>query len=328
MREYILRKLLARRGYLFRPTSHAAILALSFAILFLGGAGGNIILGRGVAQGPDYLPEEDDTLEHVIITRTAVPEGRANDGVIAYTVKEGDTLSEIGEKFRVSTESIRYANSLSDVHSLKIGQDLTIPPISGVIATVTADDTVESLAQKFSVSPQAIVDFNYLQEPFILEVGQEIVIPDADIPTPQPTAPTPSGQQSNLATGPAQPGVSGTGNFIWPSDHRYVTQYFTGYHPAIDIAKFSALYAADGGTVIEAATSGWNWGYGKYVKIDHGNGYTTMYAHMSELHVSVGSVVGRGQTIGLMGNTGRSFGTHVHFVVQYNGQYINPLSVL
>ncbi len=326
VREFLVKLLLTKRGYIFRPVSHITVLTLSFSLIFLGGAGGNIILGRGVAKS--HYQVADDTVKRVIITRTEIPEGRTGEDVIRYTVKDGDTMTDLGEKFRISTESIRYANNLSDIHSLTVGQELIIPPISGVVTTVKEGDSVESLASKYKVSPQVIVDFNYLQEPYVLALGQEIVIPDADIPPPvSPTTPTSPGEISNVASAPST-GVAGSGSFTWPTDNRYITQYFSYFHPAIDIAKNSPIYAADGGTIVEVATSGWNWGYGQYVKIDHGNGYTTMYAHLSAVYVSVGEVVGRGQNIAMMGNTGRSFGTHLHFVVQYNGGYINPLSVL
>lgn len=326
-RERFLFSLVKRKSALPYISGHLGIFAIMAVLLFVSGAGGNVILGYGEAQAP--IQAETGTLERVIITRTQVPDGRVAEGVIEYVVKDGDTVSGIGEKFRVSGESIRYANNLDNVHSLGIGQKLVIPPISGVVAKVKEGDTIEKLAAQFSVSPQAIVDFNYLQEPFSLTEGQEIVIPDASIPTPAPKPVSSASGPGGVASAPARAGVEGSGNFLWPTNERYITQYFSGYHPALDIAKPSPIYASDGGTIIEASSDGsWNYGYGNYVKIDHGNGYTTMYAHLQDLYVGVGDVVGRGQSIAMMGNTGRSFGTHVHFIVQLNGQYINPLSVL
>ena len=84
--------------------------------------------------------------------------------------------------------------------------------------------------------------------------------------------------------------------------------------------------AADGGTVIFAGYN--SGGYGNLVKIDHGNGYVTCYAHNNSLCVSVGDKVYKGQVIAKMGSTGRSTGTHCHFEIQKNGTAVNPMNYL
>jgi len=104
---------------------------------------------------------------------------------------------------------------------------------------------LEDLAVKYGVSTQVIVDFNYLEEPFDLKEGMELTIPNAKIPAPapvtQPFLAGPSGVQSAPAGA-----ASGSGNFIWPIDSNYITQYFRSYHPALDIAKNSGpLYITD-----------------------------------------------------------------------------------
>jgi murein DD-endopeptidase MepM/ murein hydrolase activator NlpD len=76
-------------------------------------------------------------------------------------------------------------------------------------------------------------------------------------------------------------------------------------------------------------SSGWNnWGYGYRVVIDHGNGYSTTYNHLSVISVRSGQVVGKGQQVGLMGSTGRSTGPHLHFEILRGGSYVNPLGAL
>ena len=99
------------------------------------------------------------------------------------------------------------------------------------------------------------------------------------------------------------------------------------YHRGIDIARPSnyTLKAADNGTVTYA---GWDGSYGNKVVINHNNGYETVYAHLSSIGVSVGQVVAQGAKIGVMGSTGNSTGTHLHFEVLKNGALVNPLSVL
>lgn len=124
-----------------------------------------------------------------------------------------------------------------------------------------------------------------------------------------------------------------TGMFCWPVVDLYrVTSPFghrrMGYHRGIDISGANAsgklIVAGAAGTVVAA---GWNnQGYGNYVKINHGNGVETLYAHMlnDSIMVNVGDKVQRGQTIGRVGNTGNSFGAHLHFEVRINGNRINP----
>ena len=129
--------------------------------------------------------------------------------------------------------------------------------------------------------------------------------------------------------------IVGTGSFIWPSaSSTYVTSAFgprthplTGEynnHLGIDISAGANtdVLAADGGTVI---TAGWHWSYGNYIEIDHGNGYTTLYAHNNSLLVSVGNTVEQGQRIALVGSTGSSDGNHIHFEVKLNGSRVDPL---
>lgn len=329
LRGYILHKLLWKRGTLFRPTSHAFVLTLASMVVIVGGgfSTSSIILGQGVAQESSFTNDSDGILSADITPETKLPEDRPREEPIEYVVAGDDTLTSIGEKFRVSIETIRYANNISNIDQLQIGQKLIILPVSGLRHKVKEGETVESIATKYAVAPQAIVDFNYLEEPFLLQAGQELTIPNAQIPEPPKPPVTPGPYYSVIPDVSLDGAPVGSGQFVWPANTHYITQYFRAYHPALDIANESPIYASDGGRVVEAAYGGWNYGYGKYIKIDHGNGYSTMYAHLAEVYVSVGEDVSRGQTIGYMGCTGRCWGTHVHFVVQYNGQYIDPLSI-
>lgn len=123
-------------------------------------------------------------------------------------------------------------------------------------------------------------------------------------------------------------GYVGTGNFIWPMPgYTYLTCYFgDGGHRGIDIAGGDIygqpIVAADGGTVLYA---GWNDSYGWCVFIDHGNGFETRYAHMSELGTESGAAVEQGQVIGYVGSTGNSTGPHLHFEVICGGELTNPM---
>jgi murein DD-endopeptidase MepM/ murein hydrolase activator NlpD len=113
--------------------------------------------------------------------------------------------------------------------------------------------------------------------------------------------------------------------FTWPA-HGVLTQAFSAVHPGIDIANDVGTpeYAAAAGKVIWAG-----WGdYGIFVQIDHGNGFQTVYGHMSQVLVTDGQMVSQGQLIGLMGATGRATGPHVHFEIRYNGVPQDPLQLL
>ena len=108
-----------------------------------------------------------------------------------------------------------------------------------------------------------------------------------------------------------------------------MAQYFSWYHPALDISNLGggAIRVSDSGTVVIA---GWpdSGGYGNRIQVDHGNGYTTLYAHLSGIYVSPGQKVSKGDVIGAMGSTGRSSGVHLHFEVRRDGTALNPLSIL
>lgn len=249
---------------------------------------------------------------------------------LEYMVESGDTISSVADKFGVSGDTIKWANDLQNVHAVKPGQILKILPVTGVSHVVKQGDTLESVAKKYSAEPQAIIDFpfNDVPDDFSLKVGELLIVPEGS--PPEVKAPKPRPQPQYLAAGPSSPTFSapGGGQFIWPAGGS-LTQYFAWYHPGIDIANRRApgIAASDSGTVVVA---GWpdRMGYGNRVVIDHGNGYTSMYAHLSNVYVGVGDYVSRGQLIGQMGSTGRSTGIHLHLEIHYKGAALNPLSIL
>lgn len=261
-------------------------------------------------------------------THTSISE-KPRSEIIDYKVENGDTISSIASKFGISSDTVMWANDLSG-DTIKPGQTLKILPVTGVSYIVKSGDTLESVAKKFSAEQQAILDFpfNDVPDDFSLKAGQFLIVPDGTPPETK-APPKPKFQPQYLAQGSASPAFSAPGGaqFIWPTNG-VITQYFSWYHPGSDIANRAApsVAAADGGTVI---ASGWdNSGYGNKVVIDHGNGYTSLYAHLSNIYVSVGATVSRGQLIGQMGSTGRSTGTHLHLEIHFKGVAVNPLAIL
>lgn len=143
--------------------------------------------------------------------------------------------------------------------------------------------------------------------------------------------------QQNKNKKPSSPSTpspeKGSGKFIYPTRYHTVSSGFYrnsgAYHGALDFAcpVGTPVYASASGTVILTRT-GWGGGYGNYVMIDHGGGYSTLYAHNSKLLVSTGQYVHQGDVIAKSGNTGRSTGPHCHFEIRINGSKVNPANYL
>lgn len=250
---------------------------------------------------------------------------KPRDKVAEYAVQEGDTISTIAQKFGVSESTVLWQNNLTKTSKIKIGQTLGILPVTGISHKVQKGDTVYSIAKKYDSDAQAIADFPFNtfvnDETFELAIGQTIIVPEGVMP--QNTGTSPRIRQLTPDAGT----VVASGTFSWPAGGT-ITQNFAWYHQGLDIANRAApdVLAADSGRVIYA---GWDGsGYGNKVMIDHGNGYRTLYAHLSRIYVVNGQSVARGSAVGKMGSTGRSTGTHLHFEIYGGAGRINPLNAL
>ena len=314
-------------GKLERRMRGVFVLILGWFVLFAGGIFQSNLVERSDSSQFQFLTSTGSILLAEATASTLPSEKGLSDKPIDHIVKEGETIESIGKAYGISVESLKFANNLS-VNKLKVGDTLVIPPVEGTLHTVKRGDTIKSLSKKYNVASQTIVDFNYLDAPYELVVGQVITIPDAKLPTTQRYY-TQSDLYDTSSYGLipyAGIGIRGTGEFLWPFSG-VISQGFHKYHPAIDIAANTGnVVAADKGTVIRAGW--WQGGYGNAFQIDHGNGYVTTYAHMSVIAVSNGQDVSKGEKIGVVGSTGRSTGPHVHFTIQLDGKYVNPLSVL
>ena len=131
--------------------------------------------------------------------------------------------------------------------------------------------------------------------------------------------------------------VSGTGALANPCPGGSISSTFgyrdfdSSFHMGLDLAaaEGTPYYAADSGTVIYATNDGsYNGGAGNWIVISHGNGLVTKYMHSSAVYVNVGDSVSKGQNIGAVGNTGNSFGAHLHFQVELNGAAVDPLGYI
>lgn len=252
-----------------------------------------------------------------------MPEAGGNGGgsISVYTVREGDSLSEIADMFGVSMNTILWANDITDAKTVAPGTTLVILPVSGIKHKVKSGETLDSIANKYDADAGDVAAFNGLGLGEPLEAGTEVIVPGGRIETPKAVVKKAAAKSSSsvaakkAASSVALPAISGF--FGNPLPGGRVSQGIHGYN-GVDISAPAGtpIYAAAGGTVIVAkGGGGYNGGYGNYIVIDHGNGTQTLYAHMSSLAVSGGSV-GKGTLIGYVGNTGRSTGNHLHFEVR------------
>lgn len=275
-----------------------------------------------------YQPQNQSTVVSYNPQDTAlstVISSKPRDKIVDYRVVSGDTLDTIAKKFGISVDTIKWANDLKS-DTIKPEDILKIPPITGVVHKVVSGDTIYSIAKKYHAQAQNIVNFifNEFTDPdtFGLQVGQLVYVPDGVIEAEQPKYFAMAPQYAQV-----QAGVKGTSNFIWPTNG-IITQYPTWYHMALDIANPAQppILASDTGTVTYAGCI--PTGYGCHVIVDHANGFQTLYGHMSQILVSAGQAVNQGQQIGVMGSTGRSTGTHLHFEIRSGGVLLNPQSYL
>lgn len=317
-----------QRGKLARRLMHTGMAGLAAVGMIIAPVIAKEFPGRSVNPWEVSSPSSVLSASTEVQQTQTLISDKVRDKTIEYTVQRGDTVSSIADKFGVSVDTIRWQNDLESKDDIKIGDTLQILPVTGVSHKVQKGDTVYSIAKKYDASPQAIVDFPYNtfvnDETFELAIGQTMVVPDGVMPTEVPWSAVARVRQITPDAGT----IVASGQFVWPTGGA-VTQSFSWYHPGIDVANSAApnVLAADSGTVIVA---GWldNTGYGNRVIIDHGNGYHTLYAHLSQIYVISGQTVRRGDTIGRMGTSGRSTGVHLHFEVAINGARLDPLSVL
>lgn len=217
-----------------------------------------------------------------------------------YTVYQVAVDGENKMKFDTQDDANKYAENLkSEVSKLKVEVKEEKVAEKGEITTIERADSIL----------------------------KDIVDRNKPVETPKTTVSKPTTNRKNITTAATigATSVQATGGGVWPTVNRRVNCHYMGYsgHTGIDIggAVGTAIYAYQSGTVTFA---GWGNGYGLYVKIAHGNGTTTYYAHCSELFVTAGQQVSEGQMIAKIGMTGYTTGPHLHFEIRFNGVPVNP----
>ena len=313
-----------KRGKYARPFIHSGMVGLVLVGVTLGPLVIERLPSSGEAGGalPNSL-----VLGQTDVSAETLLSDKPRAEVLNYTVQEGDTLSSVADKFGVSLETVLWANDLTEKSKIKPGQQLAVPPVTGIIHKVKRGETIYSVAKKYDIEAQSVVNWpfnSYVNdETFALAVGQILVVPDGVMPEAAPSTSRYIARRT-----PDAGAVTATGQFVWPTQGS-ISQRPVWYHMAVDISNKGApdILAADSGTVVVAGTPD-RYGYGTRVMIDHGNGFQTLYAHMSAVYVSSGQRVSRGVAVGRMGCTGRCSGTHLHFEIRQNGVLQNPLGYL
>ena len=290
---------------------------------------------------PTFEAAHDESfIYRVPETNTIAPTKPRTEPVI-YEVESGDAVFSIASKYNITPETLLWSNYdvlQDDPHSLRIGQELIIPPTNGILYEWEEGNTLENVARDFRAKVDDILSWSGNRLDFTnpeIDTGSLVMIPGGEREFQQWVVPTYAvGRSGTNATLPGGctvegGGLYGSGFFIWPADNHYLSgnDFWSG-HLAIDIATATGapIYASDAGVVVFA---GWDSnGYGNVVMIDHQNGYHTLYAHLSALNVSCGSSAYQGMVIGYAGSTGNSTGPHLHFEIRYLGGFINPWTVL
>ena len=268
---------------------------------------------------------------------------------VMYTVSRGDAMYSIAKQFNVKVDSIIYSNKgvikYDNPQFLTPGLELTIPPVDGMYYTWKDGDTFESVAAKASVStkvkPEDIINFPGnnidLTDPKV-KPGTLIFIPGGSrtlfdwsqlMPTISrvnngSTGTSDFGHGACAAAGPVD------NTFHSPTNSLAISGYdYSPSHLGIDLAatQGTPIYAAAAG-IVTMAQGGDNYGYGNVVQIDHGNGFVSLYAHLSQINVTPCEIVGGGTLIGLAGSTGHAEGAHLHFEIRIGGANVNPHNYL
>jgi murein DD-endopeptidase MepM/ murein hydrolase activator NlpD len=281
---------------------------------------------------------------------TIIPD-RPRNIMIEYTIERGDTVYDIAQRFGLTQESIAWSNDRRSLWTLTPGSTLKIPPVDGVIHVAVGSATIADIADLYQIDdPMIIIEseanqLEGLDPSTVPPSGMEIFIPggiaeEINWAPPVVTGSSsggsgPGGSPGTVAFEPGAPGSCapmppGAGT-VWGAPMNRgsytITQRYSDWHPGIDLAAQvgTPIFAANGGTVIFAGRS--NWGYGLAVVISSGP-FFTLYGHMSQVNVSCGQVVGTGQQIGAVGNTGNSSGPHLHFEILYGSTRTNPSSTI
>lgn len=288
-----------------------------------------------LAQVPVSLSEVLSTDKAVALLK----EGKQKK--VIHTVVQGDSLWSIARHYDMHVADLLKINPSIKGEHLDLGQEINLvatEPIINVLAT--GKQTVkETIPYKVVVETDKSIWRGRQQiktkgQNGLREVTYQVVFRNGSAASKQVLQEKVFKEAKNQVVVKGSKYVvasrSGSGVIGWPIRGKISSSYgrrWGSMHTGIDIDGYTGqpVGAAAVGTVVSA---GWDGGYGKQVTIRHSNGMTTKYAHLSKIEVSVGQSVEKGDLIGLVGSTGRSTGSHLHFEVLVGGSFRNPLNML
>lgn len=226
---------------------------------------------------------------------------------IHYTVQNGDTISNIARRYSTTVATILEENKIkaSEIDKISPGSTITIPPY-------TTNDSLAWLDEVNKIKEEKARQEAEKKKRSLALLATKRSLPYRD---------------SSSARATAAAGFDGEkeGGFTLPIASKGITRGISGGHTGID-------YRADVGTPVTAGrsgrvievTGGWSGGWGISVVLDHGNGLTSRYAHLSRIGVSLGQSITQGNVVGYSGNSGFSTGPHLHFETRINGRVVSP----
>jgi murein DD-endopeptidase MepM/ murein hydrolase activator NlpD len=234
----------------------------------------------------------------------------------SYKIQSGDMIGFIAENFGLSQGTLISVNDIKNTRQIYPNEYLRIPNQDGIMHNVASGEKLEQIAAKYEVEVAAVVTANELFSQSVNE-GTKLFVPGAKLDSTKL-------QEINGDL------------FMWPIRGRITSRYgyrispISGgrnFHTGVDLSGATGvpIKAAMSGRVI---TAGWSDVYGNYIVISHHSNYRTLYGHMSAFKAKSGSYVRTGETIGYVGNTGQSVGSHLHFTVYKNGVTMNPLMLM
>jgi len=302
------------------------LLSVVAVVLFAGSLASTGALEKKVNLYGFMLPE--DTRLSALLLDPPILEDVATDDVAgspalpmtvslsSYKVVRNDTLDAISRRFGIRLDTIISINGIADVRRLVPGTSLKIPNMDGIVHTVRKGENLSTIASSRGIAILDLIDANDLASQTI-QPGQTLFIPGARL----------SSYDLKKALGQL---------VIWPASGRISSYFgyrpnpFTGvrhFHSGIDIVapENSSTKAAMSGRVAE---TGYSALYGNFVILTHPEGYQTLYAHLNKIKVKTGSSIEQGDSVGLVGSTGYSTGTHLHFGVFKNGKALDPVKFL
>lgn len=317
-----------------------------------------------LAISADTITESEIANEILRVSGSEITEGTAVylDGTLRFVTTEGDHLRHYLNACKQAWDDpADPTKQVSFVHDLHLVDGIyltdSVVPYSAVLASLQANnsaylqiqvsqDVTEQREIPYHTEIQEDIDLDFGKSETVQQgiPGQEAIThrliyingelaDDQVVDVQVLQSPTPEVIRRGTRLKNGMVGKLGTGTFIWPvPGYKSISRWAnltpgSGFHRGVDIAApyGTPIYASDSGTVVAVVNMHYSWG--NYVQIDHGNGYKTLYAHMSSFAVQLGDTVSQGQIIGYVGNTGNSYGNHCHFEMSYNDALFSAYNV-